>query len=283
MKQNFISSVWKWSSSNILAILVTIAIAVGLRIVLHVPFGRALGVIVFFWLTSEAIVLGKEAKVSGNHSKTGLLVLGYLSRIAAVVYLGICIFHVNAPRTYDAVKIAMGIGDQRSAIAMGNNTDREAVDLWEGYRSEASQKFLDYYEGLLWLGLTQKAADTLRGFNKHWNTDLLKDKKDEVETEKQSSASVDQGQQSSASSSQISSYSGSESFSLLKDKRRATVHEFKAGDPIKYEVKAPVAHLTGNGEKVIIQPGVYSGTMSNPGTIMFEGVAEGVTEVTVYF
>jgi len=77
------------------------------------------------------------------------------------------------PVSYEKVVVLETRMDHVLSWGMGDNTKTLAVDIWNKKRDENSRRFLDYYSKLLDMGQTKKAADTLKSFNEHWDTDVL--------------------------------------------------------------------------------------------------------------
>jgi len=176
-------------------IAITVAVIVFtvlLRVYIGVSFGLAIGLIVFFgvcsWLRAlaQASINAKEkADQDGVTSEytfgRDLKKLASIGRILAIVFLvgsmAISIFH-RTSKGFSEVSIAAL--DQFGEDLSGDRTSVHAKDIWRIHQERASGEFLVYYNRLLAIGFTKEAADTLKGFNQHWDIDLLKDQKDQT-------------------------------------------------------------------------------------------------------
>ena len=102
-----------------------------------VSFWLIAGVILFFsviqfiWPGSELIYKSKPVAI--------LLVTIFISS------LGVSFWKTNFHRSYSKIETAKSIADQKIAKNMGDNTQTDAVDIWQIQKDRASKEFLIYY------------------------------------------------------------------------------------------------------------------------------------------
>lgn len=165
--------------------LVTVMIIVGLlllRVFTGIPFWFMLAVVIFF--TAVRVI-----KTGGN-IKAESRTLAFMMAVIFFGFLGDSFWKASFPRSHAKIVITKAIWDQDFADVMGDKTNTQAKDLFEIQKDRASKEFLKYYNELLADGDVQEAMDTLKGFNKTWNTDVLDEARKKEKSSSSSSSSA---------------------------------------------------------------------------------------------
>ena len=91
----------------------------------------------------------------------------------------IVLFNVTVEKFFPRVNLAkektLAYIDQKIFSTSPSETKVIANDIFEQEKNRASKEFLKHYQGLLSTGRTKEAADTLAGFEKHWNFEFEKE------------------------------------------------------------------------------------------------------------
>ncbi|MFA5753863.1 MAG: hypothetical protein WC905_00680 [Patescibacteria group bacterium] len=276
-------------NTGVVAIFV-IVLAFLLRVLIGVNFWLVLGLVALFgictWLYRQTLPDPAHPDVKPMFS-SGLRVLVNVSRVLVVLFLAGALIEAGFPRFFkQATTTGKAIVDQEAAGLMGNKTRTMAKDIWNIQADNAGQAFLVYYNSLLSHGLTQQAADTLAKFNRHWDSDLLKEAKESSSSEGQSvSASVPDPAPSILPEGQtLSSSSISESFTFNKEGETwLPKHFFQKGEEIIYKIENFSTILVDrDGTQHALPPGKYGGLMIEAGSPTFLSQFAGA-KITVFY
>jgi len=145
-----------------------------------------------FWLSIAVFIFFAIIRYFTPGAKLQLTSRGLVTALTFffVMGLGNMVWKHTWPTSHAKIVTLQTRVDHFFSGIMGDDTETMAKGSWEAKKNKAGEVFMVYYNGLLEQGETKKAADTLKGFNKQWNPDLLKDddkKSDEARSEKSSS------------------------------------------------------------------------------------------------
>ncbi len=144
---------------------VAIMIVVGLfllKVFTGLPFWWMLGVVVLF--TAVQLIY------TGGEIRPGSKVLGVVMGGIFLLALGGSAWKAFFPRSYHKGEVTVAQFDIFTSKIMGDRTETNAKDLWEIQKDHHGEQFLRYYNRLLAEGKTQEAADTLKGFERAWDS-----------------------------------------------------------------------------------------------------------------